>query len=662
MLSPGRLVALTTIVVLLFGSPVHAQLDTVKLEEITVTATRIPIAESAVASTITVIHGDDLRAQGVTKVLEAIKSVPGLSVAESGSYGSATSLFVRGGQSDYVKVLVDGVAVNQPGGAYNFAHLTTENIERIEIVRGPASVLYGSDATTGVVQIFTRRGSGPTQVSGSVRGGTYGSVGFDADIVGGTSLTSYAFAVSHFDTDGAYDSVETLSGRHFENDYTNTVVSGSIEVRPDDRTDLTVSLRYRDSEFHFPTDGSGNFVDENSFTLDEATTIGADIGRFFTDRIEARLLLASNVMTGGANDAQDGDADTSGVYAFRSLQDLSRQSADLRTNFYVDDGTVLTAGAQFEQQEERSFNESESEFGPSNGSTDAERSNRAYYAQALAEIGRMTVVAGGRVDDNEAFGTFATYRGGVAYGFPFGTKLRGSVGRSFKAPTFFQNFASGFVIGNPGLEPERAVSWEGGIGQRLWDGRIVLGGTYFNQKFRDLIQFNFNPPNPGDPNYENIAEASAKGVEVEVAVQPLRGVRISGNYTHLVTRVIDAGFDTGPGAAFVEGERLLRRPTNAFNVGVAYTGWRRAGLGVKVNHVGNRDDRDFSSFPAEPVVLRAYTTVAVAGQVAIVPSGAAGLGVMWTFRIENLLDEHFETVSGFPGRGRTVLVGGRVSR
>jgi vitamin B12 transporter len=644
----------------LFGSPAAAQLDTVQLEEITVTATRIPIAESAVASTITVIRGEELRARGIGKVLEAVKSVSGLTVAQTGSFGSLTSLFLRGGESDYVQVLVDGVPVNQPGGAYDFAHLTTDNIERIEILRGPASVLYGSDATTGVVQIFTRRGDGGMQLSGSVRGGTYGSVEFGADVAGSSGSTNYSLALSHFNTDGVYDSVETVSGRHFRNDYTNTVLSGLIQSHPDDRSDMRFSLQYRDSEYHFPTDFSGNIVDENSFSLDETTTLGIDVGRFFTERFEARLLFASNVTTGGTDDAQDNGADTLGFYAFKSVQDLSRQSAELRTNIYLDPGWVLTTGAVFEQQEERSINESDSEFGPTTGSTSEERSNRGYYVQALADVAPFTVVAGARLDDNEAFGSFATYRAGAAYRISSGTKVRASLGRSFKAPTFLENFGAGFAVGNPDLHPERSFLWEGGLDQRLLGGRVLLSGTYFDQAFRDLIQFTFDTPNPGDPNYFNVAEAEASGVEVEATIEPVAGLQIAGNYTYLRTRVVDSGFDTEPGATFVEGERLLRRPTHTFNVTADYTGWERGGIGITLNHVGNRDDRDFASFPVEPVVLPAYITVALSGQLNLLQGGPTGSKVAWTFRIENLFNEEYETILGFPARGRTVLVGGRI--
>ena len=580
-------------------------------------------------------------------MLDALRSVPGLSIVQGGSFGAATSLFLRGGESDYVQVLVDGVPVNNPGGSYNFANLTTTNVERIEVLRGPASVLYGSDATVGVVQIITKRGQGPFSVSAGANAGTYGSVGFDANVSGATDRTRYSLGIERFTTDGSYD---------FNNDFDNTVVSGRFDVRPDDATDLSLTLRYRDSKFHFPTNFFGELEDRNAFSLDEATTIGVEAGRFLTDNVEARVLLASNIVSGGTNDALDDPSDTD---TFQSLQDLSRQSIDARTNVYLDNGIVLTAGAQLEQQEERSFNESESAFGSFNGSTDVERSNQAYYAQFLANIEGFSAIVGGRLDDNEEFGTFATYRVAAAYTVAE-TKLRASVGRSFKAPTFFENFATGFVIGNPDLDPERSLSWEVGLEQTLADGRLTLRGTYFDQRFDDLIQFT-----PSEaPNYRNIAEAKASGVEIEANVVPVPDFVIGANFTYLDTDVIDAGFDSGDGDTFVEGARLLRRPTTTLNATAMYRGWDRGVFTAVMNYVGDRDDRDFSlPFPAPPaaVVLSAYTTVDIAVQIELLQK-RTDMGLTGTLRVENVFNKGYVEVFGFPARGRTIFVGGRVTR
>src|SRR5438477_4861773 len=190
--------------------------DTVVLNPVVVTATRVPTPADAVTAAVTTLSGRELQLRGIRTVAEALRAVPGAAVVETGSYGGQTSLFLRGGESDYVKVLVDGVPQNQPGGAFDFADLTTDNVDRIEIVRGPGSVLYGSDAVTGVIQIFTRAGSGPLKMGADVQGGSYGSnqVGFDAS--GGNSRLGYAVRVARFGADGLYP---------VNNQYRNGVIS-----------------------------------------------------------------------------------------------------------------------------------------------------------------------------------------------------------------------------------------------------------------------------------------------------------------------------------------------------------------------------------------------------------------------------------------------------
>ena len=627
----------------------QTQRDTVRLADITVTATGVPVNADAVTATLTVLDGDELRTRGIPTVLEALRTVPGLDVVQTGSFGANTALFLRGGESNYVKVLIDGVPVNSPGGAFNFANLTTTNVDRIEILRGPASVLYGSDATSGVVHIITKRGAGRATGSVALRGGTYGTVDLSGEASGGTATTSYSLGITRRTSDGAYA---------FNNDYGNTALTGRFAVHPDDLTDLDITLRYHDTKFNFPTDGSGNLVDRNAFALDEATTVGINASRFLGEHVEARLRVASNVATLGSDDSQDDAADTLGFFAFRSITDVSRQSVDARANVFLDKGVTVTVGAELEQQEERSFNESESEFGPSNGSSNEERSNRAYYTQLLGDLGALSFAIGGRLDDNDAFGTFATYRVGASYRVASGTKGRVSVGSSFKAPTFFENFATGFAIGNPDLEPERSSAWEVGLEQRIADGRVVIRGTYFDQSFQDLIQFSFTDT----PNFLNVTAADASGVELEVVVQPIPALSVGAAYTYLDTEVTDPGFDTGLGGEFVAGQRLLRRPTRTFSARTRYRLNDRAVFGVVVNHVGDRDDRNFSTFPAEPVVLDPYTTVELSGEAVVIRGSDSRPALVATARIENALQQAYVEVLGFPARGRTLLVGASVRR
>lgn len=625
--------------------------DTVAVEDLVVTVYRVPYARDAVTSDVTVIRGEEIRAAGLEHVHEALRSVTGSHVVQTGGFGGPTSLFMRGGESDYVKVLVDGVPVNQPGGTVDLGNLTADNIERIEVVRGPVSVLYGSDAVTGVVQIFTERGSGDPRAEVSVDGGTFGTVSWDASYAGGSETADYAFSVSRFISDGVYD---------LNNDYGNTVASGRVVLTPDDRTRADLSVRYTDSRYDFPTDFAGRAVDANQFRKDEATLLGLDLSRRFGGGWEAEVDVSSSDLNRGFDDAPDSPGDTTGFFAFKSLEDVSRKSVDGRLNYHLTPSTVFTVGGEVEGQSERSFSRSRSQFGDSESSMDVDRTTRAGYAQAVGRPVRpLTVSVGLRVDDSDTFGTFETYRAGATYRLPTGTRVRASYGTGFKEPTFFENFAEGFFRGNPDLEPEESESWEVAVDQELLGDRLTVGGTFFDQGFEDLIQFTSSPPGERQVNFFNVARADASGVEARAEARLLPSLAVEANYTYLDTEVVDSGFQEGPDASVVEGERLLRRPTHAGGATLSYRAGGRGAVRLNLNVVGERTDRDFSAVPAERVSLDAYALVNVSASYRLF-GGRSGIpGFRPTLRVDNLLDEDYREVANFRTRGRTIFVGGR---
>src|SRR6476469_10318180 len=206
-------------IIAISANSARAQDSVATLNTVVISASKSPIDRARLTQSATILTGDDLRARGITQVSEALRSVPGLSLAQNGSFGSVTSLFLRGGESRYTKVLIDGVAVNQSGGYFDFSHLTTDNIEKIEIVRGPASVLYGADAVTGVVQIFTRRGSASPSGSISARGGTYHTFDVDGESLGALGMAKSSLAAGHHSTDGVLP---------FNNEYRNGTLSTSV--------------------------------------------------------------------------------------------------------------------------------------------------------------------------------------------------------------------------------------------------------------------------------------------------------------------------------------------------------------------------------------------------------------------------------------------------
>ena len=636
---------------LAFGPPpllAQQPADTARLDTIVVTATRLPTPLASTASAVTVLTGEELRARGIGTVAEALRGVPGADVVETGPFGGATSLFLRGGESDYVRVLVDGVPLNTPGGAIDLATLTTADVARIEIVRGPASVLYGSDAVTGVVQVFTRDGRGPLALETGAQGGTFGSRSYDARIGAGGGRGGFSLGWSRFADDGIYA---------FNNGYRDDVVGGSLTLLPDGRTSARLSARYTDDLYHYPTDGSGNVVYHNQYQTGRQGVASLDVGRFLTPQLEARVLVSGTEGSGRVDQEPNTPADTLGYYAFRSFDRLSRRSADARLNLHAAEGTVLTAGAALETEAERSSSLSLSQFGPSPGSLVVSRWNRAYYLQALTDPGgRLAVNAGLRVERNQAFGTFLTWRAGAAYRLK-ATKLRATLGTAFKEPSFFENYATGYVTGNPALAPERATSWDVGVERELAGGRVAVSATWFGQRFRNLIQFTFAPPSPTAPNYYNVAAADASGLELEARVAVARTVTVAAQYTYTRTTAADSGFD---GASFAEGRRLLRRPTHAGSVAATSRVGAWGGASLTAYWVGDREDEDFSGAAPARVTLPAYVRLDLAADAALLKGRGAAPGVVATFKVENLLDARYQQVLHFPSRRRSVFVGVRL--
>ena len=396
-------------------------------------------------------------------------------------------------------------------------------------------------------------------------------------------------------------------------------------------------------------------VNRNQFQTGSGVVASLDAGRYVGPRLETRLLLGLTENTGRQDQEPNSPADTLGYYAFWSLDRVSRRSADLRLNWHFAPATVVSAGAAVETEAERSSNASRSQFGPSAGSLVVSRWNRAYYAEAVADAARaVSLTAGLRLEDNQAFGTFATWRGGLAW-HSGGTRLRAAVGTAFKEPGFLDTYGTGFVTGNPALRPERSRSWDVGLEQQV-GARLWLSATWFDQRFRDLIQYTFAPPTPTSPNYYNIAAAKASGLELEARAAPLPALALTARYTYSHTASADSGFD---GATFAQGRRLIRRPTQSASLDVAYRLRERGSAALTAQYVGDRDDEDFSTFPGTRVTLASYLRVDLFGEWVLLARGARRLAA--TLKVENLFDTRYEQVLHFPARRRGLFVGLTVS-
>jgi len=621
--------------------------DTVVLKPVVVTANRVPTPSDAVTAAVTVISGASLRERGIRTVAEALRETLGAAVVETGGPGSQTSLFLRGGESDYAKVLLDGVPLNQPGGAYSFAHLTTDDVDRIEIVRGPASVLYGSDAVAGVIQIFTRTGvgRGVAHVEAEAGAGSYGASRVGGTITGGTARFAYSLGASRFASDGLFP---VNSG------YRNNVVTARLHVTPDTHTDAAVTVRRGDGVFHYPTDGAGRIVDANQFATDRGPAVAVDVGRRVSGRVEARIQLATAETDSRVDDDPDAAGDTTLI--FHSRDRVRRRGAELRANWQAAPAVVITAGVALEDAKLRhtdacQFYSGGSFFDCSGDPMNRTRSTHAVFVQWLGGIGRpLSANVGARLEDNQQFGSFATWRAGGAWRLDDATRLRVAAGTGFKEPTFFEAYSTGFVSGNPNLRPERSFSWEGGIEHTVPGTTLSLAVTYFDQRFRDLVVYDFSRT----PNYVNIAAAQASGAEVALDWTARSGVAASLAYTYLDTRVLDGGGDP----TFETGKRLIRRPANAATLRLAAPLGRRGTATLGARFVGDRDDIDFAAFSR--VTLHPYTRVQASFEYTVLQGRGTVPDLTLQAQGENLLGDTGREIANFPVRGRTLFFGMRL--
>ncbi len=579
------------------------------LEQVVVTATRteVPVAELGVSATV--ITAEEVQRRQTTDVLELLRDVVGLSVVQNGSRGGLTELYPRGGESNFTLVLIDGVQANEAGGGFDFSSLTTDNIERIEVIRGPQSALYGSDAMGGVVHIITRRGQGAPTVTVSTAHGAHSENGKYVGeqrfgFSGGNDWMGYSFSYGRVDDHGILE---------VNNDYWNNTFSGRVDLYPQEKWDFTLTLRGSFNRLGIPTENGGDRpdtifpgLDPDQFQERRDVVVGIGTRVDLFPWWEHVLHLGIHRLDQEFVDKPDPES------AFDARPGSKTKSLEGRTTFdyhmnlkFPREGmlrSTLTLGYEYDRETLDLESLSTVRFGPLpfgaftfSSATDATRTNNACYLQEQLTLWeRLHLTGGFRVEDNSSFGVDVNPRGSIAYEIrETNTKVRAAIGTGIKEPTFLESFGGFGVAGNPGLQPERSFSWEAGLDQQLLSGRANLGFTYFRNRYENLITF-VNQPPPLISTFQNVQEAQSWGVEFTARVKPGYGFTLGGNYTFVDTEVLDDG---GIGNLFfANGKKLLRRPNHT---GSIFVDWLWRGLNVHLNgtYVGKRDDTLFLVAP-----------------------------------------------------------------
>ena len=596
-------------------SPSPAELED---SPIVISATRIPIPQRNSPAAISVIGEEDLEQKQIERVADALREVPGLSVVQTGTAGQLTSVFTRGLRSEHTQVLLDGIPINQGlQGAFDFASLTTDDIDRIEIVRGPQSTIYGPRALAGVIQIFTKQGSGVPTLEASAEGGSYGTFREALQSSGSWRQFDYSLGLSRLDTDNARPN----------NQYRLSNGIANFGWSPGDRLRISSLFLYSNADTGNPNSIFTPKPLDNFLT--EKWLIAPHVDFQPVDWWEHKFVFSYD------HERQINDPNDDGfVGPTRAL--FERTTIDYQNDLRPASWLTLTSGffySRVNAGQERPF--VSQAFSPQPKFLSDHTNEIAEFLQAsVTPFDGLNLVAGGRYDHFNQFGDVWTYRVAGSYLIkPTGTTLHASYATGFSPPS-----SQDKIFGNNfGLEPERDRGFDAGIEQRFCDGRVRVGATYFHNRLSNIIGFN------GLFDTLNLGAARTQGLEFEAHATPINGLTFSASYTYLDAEKTSVADISQP-----QGARLPRRPRNEVYVSASYLWCKKLRTTAEAKFVNAREEL---SFGAPNFDIEDYSFVNFAAEYEI-NSHFSVFG-----RIDNLTNEHYSEVFGYPALGRAAYGG-----
>ena len=618
---------------------VHLALEPLS-SKVVVTAQALPLeAESSPAPT-TILTREQIDQRLATSLPDLLETQAGFSLGRTGAEGGQTSLFLDGGNSNYTKVLVDGVPANIPGGLIDFSNFTLENIEKIEVVHGAESALYGSDAMDGVIQIFTHRGTTRIpEFTAYADGGNFSTGHGGAELSGLLGRFDYSAGISDLET----------SGQGPNDAFRNRALSGNFGWRISDTARISLGLRDNDSKAGTPGQ-----------TLFEPANLTDSIALHnFTAGLHAEFTTGSHwhhQLNGTEMYFREFNFDP----FFPSFFQYNRAGFTGQSTYLL---KTFAATAGYEYQVENGFLSTTAGGGLSQAVIHARRNNQAGFVDIRWQpVARLTLNAGARAEDNADFGTRVVPRAGASYTLrvaqgAFGdTRLRASYGQGIVEPRFDQSFGIDPCFpGDPTLRPEESRTVNAGIEQKLASDRLRVTADYFDSRFHNIVSFQSVTPSAGcvaigDPfgagTYFNTNLARARGANLASEARLARWLSASANYTYDSTRVLSAPNNFDPN--YIVGSRLIRRPVNSGSV-VLNAAFRRMNWNLSGYFTGRRGDSDF---------LRLGLT-SNPGYARFDLGGSYNLthGVSFYGRIANLADKKYQDVLGYPALGHEFRIG-----
>ena len=610
---------------------------------VVVTAQAEPTLAEETTAPVSVITGEEIAARQSVGLADALLFSPGVAIGRTGAEGGTASVFLNGGNSNFTKVLVDGAPINPPGAAVDFSSLTLDNVDKVEIVRGAESAIYGTDAVSGVIQLFTHRGETRIpEFSVYGEGGDFSSARGGGQVSGLLGAFDYSAAASYFETDGQGPN----------DDFLNRTVSGNFGYRLSDTDDLRLTVRNNDSIAGIPGQ-----------TLLQAPLDDRYLQHIFV--ASARWEFATgnhwrNLISGGESYTRQVDDDP--VFGNSQFQ-YNRANVNAQTS-YVLANLAATAGYEYEV---------ENAFLTSIDVPHARRNNQAGYLDfRYRPIRRISLNFGGRAEANANFGTRVVPRAGASAVLRYGAGFWGETlyrvfyGEGIKEPRFDQTYGDNFGdFGNPSLKPEASKTWTSGLEQKLFRDRVRLSAEYFYSRFYNIVTFEFCTPNPPPATgntcgvaipgaapsfgyYFNTDLAFARGMNVAGEAKFTSWLNLAGNYTFDDTRVLRAPNAFDP--TETPGNRLLRRPPNSGSL-TLNAAFRRFNATMGGYFSGVRTDSDFLGL--------GYTRNPGYARFDIATNYRVGRGISLYVRGSNLFDKKYQDALGYPALGRDVVGGVR---
>jgi vitamin B12 transporter len=609
------------------GSPVRIE------EEVIVTATRSEAGLHTIGSSVTVISRAELERHHFQTIEEALATVPGLQMVRSGARGQVVSVLIRGAKSDQTLVMVDGIELNDPmnpSRGFDLGWLSLANVERIEVIRGPQSTIFGSDAIAGVIHIITRTGTEKPAVTVSAEGGSYNTWNFRGEVAGQHKNLRYSLAVAQAYSSG-FSAADELFGNTEADGMRDISANGKFQYIFNPQLDATVTFHISDGRVDLDNWGGPYGDDPNYQQWQQRLSALAELRYAHPSGFWQQSAQFSYAGTDRdyRNDVDpDHPADRSEGNYNGIIRKVSWQNL-----FFPVKGHVVTAGYEFEEETGSSYYRSEGAWGPYEEQFPGRSaSTHGVYFQDQLQYGEVFFLTGGvRLDHHSQFGNDWNFRVAPVLLVPSTrTRFHASAGTGFKAPTLYQLYAppSGWgPIGNPGLQPEQSWAVDGGVEQYLLGQTVWIGATAFYNRYDDLIDFT--------NGYQNVGRARSAGLELTARWAPVRAFRTGWSYTLTEAMNLDTG------------EELLRRARHLFAGSWEYAPWDPLKLTGQVVVKGPRWDMNYSVFPYERVWM------GTSGVVDLLVSYQLRRDLETYVKLQNILDSRAEEIYGYatPGFG-----------